>query len=381
VRAARTTISCRSIPLILAIALLTAAASASSFFPIATVWRRPVPSGPSAPPLADAERVFVPLLAGRLAALSVASGLEQWSIALSVKHRPALGAGMLIVATDDDVRALDAATGTLRWQTPTGPLAAAPIWRDGWIVAGTTDGELFAMRADDGSVVWRRRTGRLSAPPSIDGDRVLLPLDAGRVALAALTTGEERWSRQLGGTPGPVLPDGDRLFVGARDNHFYCLDATDGEIRWRWRTAADVIAPAVVDQERVYFVSLDNVVRALDRSHGAQRWRRALPMRALDGPLIAGGLIAIGGLSAEVLFFDARDGAPAGRWSAGEQLGAPVVLTPGADRIRMIAIAGGIASEWIVMGVGASDETPLVPLSDAPGTPLPPEAAPTPRGS
>jgi outer membrane protein assembly factor BamB len=380
VRGARTTISCRSIPLIVAIALLTRSSSAAPFLPVATAWRAPLPSAPAAAPVSDGERVFVSLRGGKLLALALPSGRETWSADLVALHRPALGGGLLFVATAAEIRALDAATGALRWQVASGRLAAAPAWRDGWLVAGTEAGELLAIRAADGTIVWRRQTGPLAAAPAIDGDSLVLPLAGGAVTLANLITGEVRWSRQLGGAPGGVLPDADRVFVGARDNHFYCLDARDGSVRWRWRTAADVVGLAAVDTDHVYFVSLDNVLRALDRSHGAQRWRRALPMRAFDGPQVVDGVIVVAGLAAEILFFDARGGAPAGQWSAGEPLGAPPALTPGAD-IRIVAIAGGITSEWMVIGAGVAPEPPLEVLTALPGKPLPSEDVPASPGS
>jgi outer membrane protein assembly factor BamB len=295
-------------------------------------------------------------------------------------QRPALGDGLLYVADATEIRALDPGTGHLRWRFPAGPLASPPAWRDGWLIAGTEAGEVLALRAVAGTLLWRRQLGRLSAVPAIDGDRLMLPLADGRILLVDLMTGEERWSRSLGGAPGPVLLDDERAFVGARDNHFYCLDARNGDIRWRWRTAADVIGPAAVDTERVYFISLDNVVRALDRLHGGQHWRRPLPMRAFEAQLTADGLLVVGGLSPDVVFFNARDGAPAGRWSAGDQVAAPLVLTPGADQIRMIAIAGGVAGEWMALGVGATSEPPLEPLGVIPGKPLTPEDAPGPPG-
>jgi outer membrane protein assembly factor BamB len=380
VRGARTTISCRSIPLILAVALLSQGSTPAPFFPIATSWRTPLPAAPAAAPIADAGHVFVPLRSGRLIALDVASGRERWSVELLATGRPALGNGVLFVATATEIRALDAATGVSRWQLPAGPLAAAPIWRDGWVIAGTENGELLAVRADDGKLVWRRQVGRLSAVPTVDGDRLMLPLADGRIVLASLLTGEERWSRAFGGAPGPALFDDERVFVGARDNHFYCLDARDGGIHWRWRTAADVVGPAAVDRDHVYFISLDNVLRALDRWHGGQRWRRPLPMRAFEVLLTPDGLIVISGLAADVLFFNARDGAPAGRWTAGDQLGAPLVLTPGAGQIRMVAVAGGVSGEWMTLGVGAISELPLEPLVVMPGKPLTPEDAPAPPG-
>jgi outer membrane protein assembly factor BamB len=381
VRGVRTTISCRSIPLILAVALINRGSSLTPFFPIATNWRTALAAAPSAPATTDSLHVFVPLRSGRLVALDVASGRERWSAELLAAQRPAVGDGVLFVANATEIRALDAATGAQRWQLPAGPLATAPVWRDGWLVAGTEAGEVLAVRAADGTLLWRRQVGRLSAVPTIDGDRLMLPLADGRIVLAALMTGEERWSRMLGGGPGPALLDDERVFVGARDNHFYCLDARDGAIRWRWRTAADIIGPAVVDADHVYFISLDNVLRALDRWHGGQRWRRPLPMRAFEPLVTPDGLIVVGGLGADVLFFNARDGAPAGTWSAGDQLGAPLVLTPAADQIRMVAIAGGISGEWMALGVGSTAELPLEPLLVMPGKPLTPEDAPAPRGS
>jgi outer membrane protein assembly factor BamB len=364
-----------------ALAVQLTHASAAPFFPIATAWRASLPGAPSAPPVADPERVFVSLRAGRLIALALPSGRERWSAELLSAHRPAIGGGLLFVTTATGLRALDTATGAPKWQLETGPLAAAAVWHDEWLVAGTESGEVLAVRGAEGTVVWRRQAGRLSAAPSIDGDRLILPMADGRVVLADLTTGAERWSRTLGGPPGPALVDDERVFVGARDNHFYSLDARNGSVRWRWRTAADVVGPPAVDEERVYFVSFDNVLRALDRWHGAQRWRRALPMRAYEGPMVAGGVIVVAGLAPDVLFFNPRNGAPAGRWSATDQLGTSIVLTPGADRMRMIAIAGGIASEWAAIGVGADSDSPTEPLSVVPGTPLPPEDAPAPGES
>lgn len=380
VRGARTTISCRSIPLILTVVLLPQSSSSTPFFPIGTSWRTVLAAAPAAPPIADAERVFVPLRSGRLVALAIATGRERWSVELLATQRPALGGGLLYVATATEIRALDAGSGALQWQFPAGPLASAPSWRDGWIIAGTEAGEVVAIRATDGTLVWRRPFGRLSAVPTIDGDRLMLPLADGRILLADLMTGEERWSRTFGGAPGPALLDDERVFVGARDNHFYCLDARDGTVRWRWRTAADVVGPVAVDAELVYFISLDNVLRALDRWHGGQRWRRPLPMRAFEGLLTPDGLVVVGGLATDVLFFNARDGAPAGRWAAGDQIGAPVMLTPDADQIRLVAIAGGVAGEWMALGVGRTAEPPLEPLVVMPGKPLTPEGAPAPPG-
>jgi outer membrane protein assembly factor BamB len=397
VRAARTTISCRS-ALLLAILILfeagrgaaqVARTSAPKPQPqpqaMAQRWRTPLPSGPSAPPTTDGRLVFIALRAGRLSALTVASGRERWSVELESTRAPAVGGGMLFVTTSNEIRALAADTGEVKWRFESGPVDASPVWREGWLIAGIESGEILAIRSTDGKLVWRRAVGRLSAAPAVDGDRVVLPLVEGRVALADLATGEERWSRRLGGSPGRVLVDDDRVFVGAQDNFFYCLDARSGGVSWRWRTAADVVGLAAVDAERVYFVSLDNVLRALDRFHGSQRWQRALVMRALDGPVLMDDRILVSGLSADVALFDKRDGSPAGRWTAWAELGAPVARVSGeaamSSDISLVAIAGAISGEWAAVGVGLSREPPLAPLSTVPGTPLPPEVSPRPPGS
>jgi outer membrane protein assembly factor BamB len=397
VRAARTTISCRSAPLLAILILFEASRGAAQIERTSTPkpqpqpqamaerWRTPLGSGPSAPPTTDGGLVFISLRAGRLSALAVASGRERWSVEVEATRAPAVGGGMLFVTTSNEIRALAADTGEVKWRFESGPVDAAPVWRDGWLIAGIESGEILAIRATDGQLVWRRTVGRLSAAPAVDGDRVVLPLVEGRVALADLATGEERWSRPLGGSPGRVLVDDDRVFVGAQDNFFYCLDARSGGVSWRWRTAADVVGLAVVDAERVYFVSLDNVVRALDRFHGSQRWRRALPMRALDGPALMDDRILVSGLSADVVLFDKRDGSPAGRWTAWAELGAPIARVSGEVALKsdvsLVAIAGAISGEWAAVGVGLSREPPLAPLSTVPGMPLPPEVSPRLPGS
>jgi outer membrane protein assembly factor BamB len=348
-----------------------------SWFPAMVRWRAPLPSGPSASAVASSDQIVIPLRAGRIVTLARVTGLERWSAPIATSLTPAVGNDLVFVAAQEGLIALDAADGTERWRLAVGPLSAEPAWRDGWLVAGLAGGDVVAIRAADGTLLWRRQLGRLSAAPTIDGDRLFLSLDAGRVTAAALADGEERWTRLLGSAPGRVLADGDRLFIGARDNFFYCLDARNGALRWRWRTGADVVGPAALDAERVYFVSLDNVLRALDRSNGAQRWRRPLPMRAFEGPQYVDGRLIVSGLSPNVLMFAPRDGTPAGEWTAPAELAAPVVLFDDRSDVKLLAIAGAVSGDWMVLAVGPTSEPALEPLSAVPGTPLPPERLPT----
>jgi outer membrane protein assembly factor BamB len=381
VRADRTTISCRVFPpLGLLFVVASAALIAAPRVPLALSWRTPLGSQPAAPAAADQTHVFVPLRDGRLAAIGREAGAERWSIRTGSTLSPAVGDGFLFVAESAGLAALRVPGGQAAWRLPLGPIAVPPAWRTGWVFAAQEDGELLALRATDGVVVWRRALGRLAAAPTIAGERLFAPVADGRLVALNVTDGREVWSRRLGGAPGAILVDGNRLFAGSRDNFFYCFDADDGEYRWRWRTGGDVTAGARSDGARVYFLSLDNVLRALDRDTGVQRWRKALPMRPFDALDLVDGRLVVSGLSPEIVMFEARDGAPAGRVTAPADLSVPAIVFEDGST-RLVAIVGALTGEWMAVGFGVGGDPPLVPLTELPGRPVALGAPPAPPGS
>jgi outer membrane protein assembly factor BamB len=329
------------------------------------------------PPVADGDAVFVGFERSRLAARALADGSPRWAVDLDLAHAPAAGGGLIFAAAAEALHALEATTGRTRWTRPLA-LAASPTWRAGWLLAGDSGGTLVALRAADGEELWRQPLGApLAQPPEIDGDRAYAPLADGRIVALGLATGARRWERRLDGRPAPPLARGGRVYVGSTDNFFYCLDDEDGDVEWRWRTGADILGAPIVDEARVYFLSLDNVLRALDRGSGVLRWKRPLDLRPIAGPFRVDGAVLVAGLSPTLRAFAAKDGAPAGEFTApAEPAAPPVVIDPPAAGVRVVLVTGAAAGEWRVLAAGHAQEPPLAPLLAPPGRPLAPPAPP-----
>ena len=295
-------------------------------FPVRLLWALPLGAALTAPATFDRDRAYVALDDGRLVAFDLQLGANTWTATASTLWKPAIGDDMLFVAGSDALSARRASDGTVLWQEPlSAPLAAPPVWDNGWLIVAQESGTIVALRATDGEHIWQQALGApASAPPSLAADRVYVPLLDNRVVSLTVETGEIMWERRLGGTPSDVLAPDDRLYVGSRDNFFYCLRADSGEIDWRWRTGGDIVGKAAIDDRMVYFASLDNILRGLDRRSGAQRWKRALPHRSPRGPLLAGDALIISGIGRDLPAFSAANGRPSSNLSLpGELVAAP----------------------------------------------------------
>jgi outer membrane protein assembly factor BamB len=380
----RTTICCSAVALI----LLGPAARAGSdsarkhepfaLVPARRVWTLALRTPLALAPSYDETRAYFPLEQNRLAAYEIVSGTQSWLVEARPLFPPTTGSGFVFVVEADAVRALSAGDGSVAWtRAMPQPFAVRPVWDNGWLVGVTASGRVVALRATDGEPIWERDIGSAAhAPVALAADRVYVPT-AGRIVALAIADGTPVWERRIGGLPNEILARDTRLYVGSTDNFFYCLMTRDGRIDWRWRTGADVIGMPAADEDRVFFVSLDNVMRALDLTSGGQHWMRALPVRPIAGPLLAGATLVIAGQTAALKTFNARDGAPAADISAGDEVASPPHLVPGMLPSILFAVkslARGASAVLFQRGI-EPESTPPGPLPN-PVKPAP--ALPTP---
>lgn len=366
------------------------AATPLPLFPILPVWNEPLDRIVTAPPAFAGTRAFFPVEGDQVEALDLARGSQSWLASGTPVSTPATGNGLVFLAEPSRVTALSQDDGSVAWRLPFSAQLAVPLtWDNGWLVAADTSGTVFAFRATDGELIWRKDLGvAVHAPPALAADRVYVALEDGRVVALNVSTGAQEWERLLGGPPNEMLALDDRVYVGSDDNYLYCLMAPNGEIAWRWRTGGDVIGVPVADNSRVYFVSRDNVLRALDRKSGAQRWKRALATRPTRGPVRAGDVLLVSGLTPRVYGFAMKDGSPAGDISAPGELAAAPYVVPGRALPQVVVVARDLAKGTRVLAVRRSIDPPMnTPLPAlpgvltiaAPGSPGDPTAAAPPR--
>ncbi len=365
-----------------AVAIATPAHASSDFLSLAVLWSARLDSPVLASPVVDRTRVYLPVRTGRVTALALADGREVWSIDLPLTRGLALDGDLLFGVTANELIALDAATGTIRWRAAIGETQAAPAARGGWVLVGAGP-DLLAFRGADGYLVWRQTLGaELTATVSIDGDRAYTPLADGTLAALEVTHGTVVWREKTPARPGAITVAGDRLFAGCADDFFYAFDARDGDRRWRWRAGADVLSPAAHDGERVYFTARDNVVRGVAFGSGVQKWRHAMETRPLAGPALDNDVVILAG-TGELRMLAAKSGTLAGRWTSPAELAAPPAFVPrdGAGGARVVIVTGAATGDWRVYALARSPEPSPEPLKEIPGRTLSPEAPPALRGS
>ena len=197
-------------------------------------------------------RVFATNGAGNVIAMDANTGQELWKVtpAGPLRGAPTIAFNSVYVMTQDNqIFALDAADGSLKWQE-SGSTAqagvfgvAAPAAGQGTVIAGYSSGELAAYRYENGRVLWSDALSRTSistqvgtladidADPIIDAGRVYALGQGGRMAAYELTTGQRIWELNLAGISTPAIA-GEWIFTLTDDARLLAIQRTTGKVRW-----------------------------------------------------------------------------------------------------------------------------------------------------
>lgn len=343
-----------------------------SIFPLVTHWTVDFDRAPvaNAPPVSDADRIYIALRSGLIVARAVKDGAEVWKRPLVTDRPITLDGGLLFVVGGNAIQALRATDGSTVWTRPIASPSAPLLAKGGWLIAAA-ETSVTALRAADGTVVWSREVGVVYHRPALESNRLYVPADDGRIVALDLEKGDPLWTRELPGAPGEPVATSDHVYVGASDRQFYALKAGNGEMDWTWRVGAIVMDAPAVDDQRVYFVALDNVIRALDRQSGVQKWQHAIRRRAASGPALVEDVVLIASSSSGEIYAWLADGHPAGTLL----VQSPPVVAPdlagGYDTgARVSVVTGSLADVWQLSMIAAAVEPLPGPLTVTPGTPL-----------
>jgi len=340
------------------------------------IWQFALPAPLAQLPAFDDVRLYVALRDGTLVALDHATGLPAWSAGRDATVAPVSMGPFLVGARGATAWALDAATGSLRWQHDLGAVVLlAPVSTDAGPLFLTGANDAVLLASNDGQEIWRQPLGgRAISSAAAARGRAWVGLDDGRVLAIQMSNRAIQWTRTLPGAALVLTPLGDRLLAGSADNFLYALRVKDGGIAWRWRTGGDVVGAATADTRRVYFVSLDATLRAIDLRHGDLRWQRTLNARPVGGPALAGGMLVVAGVSPELRAFKTGDGGLAGSAPLpGRALHGPLVAAARGSVPARVLIT---TASGQVLAIGQTVEPRLVPLEFLPGRPLSPEVLP-----
>jgi len=138
-----------------------------------------------------------------------------------------------------------------------------------------------------------------------------------------------RWTTRLGGQiyASPVV-DNDIAYIGTTSGSLYAVDLADGRVRWGSALGYPIHATALVTDDAIFVSSDGGYLHRLDRDTGREQWRssiqdarssREAPQPNSSAwewqgprPLLANGVLYIGGNDGSVHALDMRSGAS--RW-------------------------------------------------------------------
>lgn len=289
---------------------------------LALVFKVPTEERFEAVPVAqDGQRVYAQTMDGELVAYSLASGARVWVVPAG--ESPLAGhpvvVGDLVLAAAGSVRAFDAASGALRWETPlefgaTTHIAAAA---DGLFLVGT-DTVLYAFDVATGTERWRRAVGagwthrgRVRALSAQDGVLYVCAQNflewngwrtVGQVMAVDVATGDERWRWEMRYEDSyswcvaePLIADDALVLADYGSNNLVVLDRGTGLPRWRHRgdvSGFGALTPPERRGDTLFVASGDRSVRAMSLASGRTIWTSLIGGSARTAAACASVLLA-----------------------------------------------------------------------------------------
>jgi outer membrane protein assembly factor BamB len=196
---------------------------------------------------------------------------------------PVIADGNVIFGSgDNNVYAIDTATGALRWKFKTGDVVhASPACVNGVIYVGSWDSYFYAIDAKTGKEKWRFHGGE---DPLIHN--------------------------QVGFQSSPAVVDGV-VYTGCRDAQLYALEAETGKLKWKFDNALSwvITSPAVIDGKVVFATSDSSLFHFAEAATGKSLTKEDGKAYMFSSPAVAKNAIYIGVLNGSLAARDRNTGA------------------------------------------------------------------------
>jgi outer membrane protein assembly factor BamB len=255
--------------------------------------------------------VYVASVDGNIYAVDSATGAQRWAFATRGERRftapgihgaiprtermpdpfdvflssPTVANGTVYIGSgDQQVYALDAATGTLKWSFATGDVVhAAPALANNTVYIGSWDRNLYALDAATGKEKWRYTTGNdttiynqigLASSPAVAGGMVFVGGRDGKFHAVSAESGKLVWTHDNRGgwtIASPAVRDGVVYFPTSDGTRFKALEAATGAVKFDLQNkAVSFSSPALVGDVAFYGTS-DGYLQAVNLTTGTIR--------------------------------------------------------------------------------------------------------------
>ena len=174
------------------------------------------------------------------------------------------------------LRAVDGATGSVRWQTRIGTAVwAPPALTDDIAAVGGLDGRVVVVDRSTGAIRWSALTGApIGASPAITATTVMVGNDAGTVFGFDRSSGALRWQLPVGAAvraglvgTGPA-GTGSAAVVATVTGQVFLVDGATGTCHWGYLMATPGLTTPAVVGDRVLVPSDGGIVYGLSLADG-----------------------------------------------------------------------------------------------------------------
>jgi outer membrane protein assembly factor BamB len=245
------------------------------------------------------------------------------SASSAIDYSPAIANGVVFLARNDSITALNETTGDQLWQyTPySHKVTSSPAVDDGRVFFGTSQG-LIVINETTGSFLWQYGSTLVDSSPVVDKGKIyfgsgstLCIVDAtghlvgsylangpihtspavyeGLVFFGTETmmysisgVGGLRWMQPLSVRSSPTFAN-QVVFIGCSDG-VYALDAKYGTSVWSFSTTAPVYSSPALADGMVFFGCNDHHIYALNATNKAVIWSEDVGEEVKASPVVAG---------------------------------------------------------------------------------------------
>ncbi len=230
-----------------------------------------------------------------------------------------------IVTTEKgNVIALDATTGSQRWQSALKTVVLAPaVIAGNRVLLSANDGVLYGLNLQSGATVWQYTTQSpnisvrgTAMPLRLDADTAVFATADGRIHALMIDSGKVAWTRRVGAAVGgndigrmsdvdgvPYV-HGNRLYVTSYSGQFVAFDMSTGRTMFVERDFSTTKSITMLSGTAIG-VDTDGMVYGFNAESGAKLWQNnALKFRKPSNPVSIGRYVAIGDYEGVVHLFN-----------------------------------------------------------------------------
>lgn len=249
-----------------------------------------------------------------------------------VRGSPVTAAGVVYAgAYDNNLYALDEATGQMLWKYPTdGGIAGTPaVWEE-MVFVGSEDHRLHAVSTRTGKVLWTYYAkGPIRSSPRVAEGHVFVGSDDGFLHAINAASGRGVWKAEANGAiRSTAAVTQDRIFFGCESGDFYCLDF-GGSMKWRFKAKRAITSSPVPAGNMIYVASVDWTLYALEAVSGWPVWRFRMGKPSISTPAVGGSAVLIASADGCIYSLDARSGKEIWRHATEEQVTASPLVHSG----------------------------------------------------